>query len=74
VRYGKTVAGSLTGGANPRHRAVGRARDPRGPRERRGGDARRALLEIGNAKALEVVVELLSADAVKVNLGTRVDS
>jgi HlyD family secretion protein len=30
------------------------------------------LLEIGNANALEIVVELLSADAVKVGLGTRV--
>ena len=31
-----------------------------------------ALLEIGNANALEIVVELLSADAVKVSPGTRV--
>ena len=35
-------------------------------------NAGEALLEIGNARALEVVVEVLSADAVKLTPGTRV--
>ena len=68
----QTVAGSLTGERIPVTAPSG-GRVIRVVRESEGvvtpGEA---LLEIGNAKALEVVVELLSADAVKVNLGTRV--
>ena len=68
----QTVSGSGTGERIPvRAPAGGRVirvvRDSEGPVA-----AGEALLEIGNANALEVVVELLSADAVRIALGTSV--
>lgn len=68
----QTVAGSGTGERIPVKAPAG-GRVIRVIRESEGVVAPgEALLEIGNANALEVVVELLSADAVKVDLGTRV--
>ena len=68
----RTTAGSLTGERIPVTAPVG-GRVIRVIRESEGlvtpGEP---LIEIGNANALEVVVELLSADAVKVGPGTRV--
>ena len=68
----QTVSGSGTGERIPVLAPVG-GRVIRVVRESEGPvTPGEALLEIGNANALEVVVELLSADAVKVQPGTRV--
>ena len=68
----QTVSGSGTGERIPVLAPVG-GRVIRVVRESEGPvTPGEALLEIGNANALEVVVELLSADAVRVQPGTRV--
>ncbi len=68
----QTVAGSGTGERIPVIAPAG-GRVIRVIRESEGPvTPGEPLLEVGNANALEVVVELLSADAVKVQPGTRV--
>ena len=68
----QTVAGSGTGERIPVIAPAG-GRVIRVVRESEGPvTPGEPLLEVGNANALEVVVELLSADAVKVQPGTRV--
>ena len=68
----RTTAGSGTGERIPVRAPVG-GRVIRVIRESEGPvTPGEALIEIGNATALEIVVELLSADAVKVQPGARV--
>lgn len=69
----RQTAGAATGERIPVTAPVG-GRVIRVVRESEGVvNAGEALLEIGDARAIEVVVELLSADAVKVTPGMRVE-